>query len=382
MQGDGIRGGEPRGLPLDIKILPERLRSLGYTTKLIGKWHIGYHTAQHTPLHRGFDSFLGFYNSHVSYYEKYDKSVELPSYAETIVKSSVSETITYYLGGPVTQPSTIVHLRQEATVTCPSNLSYHLKTSSTLCNTTQCLYDLENDPCETRNIVNQYPRGWNDVSFNGANQIPTPNIDALAYNGVILQKHYTLPTCTPSRTAFLTGYYPIRQGMEGVPLLAGEKRAIPKSFKLLPEYLQDLGYLTHLVGKWHVGYYAPRYTPTRRGFNTFYGYYNGYIEYWNHTTSDHETGLHLGNDLHRDKPNKLSPEFATGYFTDLLTEEAEQIIFNHDPVTPLYLQIAHLAMHSSGLKNGEELQVKDMKKVNETFGYIKDINRRKLAGKS
>ena len=69
MQGDGIRGGEPRGLQLDVKILPEYLRGLGYTTKLIGKWHMGYHTPQYTPLHRGFDTFLGFYNSHISYYD-------------------------------------------------------------------------------------------------------------------------------------------------------------------------------------------------------------------------------------------------------------------------------------------------------------------------
>ncbi|XP_047354134.1 arylsulfatase B-like [Vespa velutina] len=222
--------------------------------------------------------------------------------------------------------------------------------------------------------------GWNDISFHGADQIPTPNIDALAYNGVILQRNYVLPTCTPSRTAFLTGRYPIRQGMQGYPLKAGEQRAIPKKFKLLPEYLKDLGYSTHLVGKWHVGYYAPEYTPANRGFDTFFGYYNGYIQYFNHTITELQYKKHTGNDLHRDEPKKLSPEFRTGYFTDLITEEAEKIISTHNPAEPLYLQIAHLACHSSGLDNGDELQVPDLNKVNTDFGYIKDMNRRKFAG--
>ncbi|XP_015431893.1 PREDICTED: arylsulfatase B-like [Dufourea novaeangliae] len=217
--------------------------------------------------------------------------------------------------------------------------------------------------------------GWNDVSFHGANQIPTPNIDALAYNGVILQRHYVLPICTPSRTAFLTGQYPIRSGMQGYPLKAGEPRAIPLNNKLLPEYLRKLGYATHLVGKWHVGYYSDDHTPAYRGFDTFFGYYNGYVSYFNHTIQQNN---HIGYDLHYDIPGKLSVDYNYEYLTDVITERAENIIVNHNTKKPLYLQLSHVAVHSSDSK--DVMEVRDKEEVNSTLGYIEDFSRRKFAG--
>lgn len=70
--------------------------------------------------------------------------------------------------------------------------------------------------------------------------------------------------------------------MQGYPLRGAEPRGIPLNNILLPEYLRKFGYATHLVGKWHVGYYTRNHGPTRRGFDTFVGYYSGFIQYFNH----------------------------------------------------------------------------------------------------
>jgi arylsulfatase A-like enzyme len=70
--------------------------------------------------------------------------------------------------------------------------------------------------------------------------------------------------------------------MQDLDLKPGEKRGIPLNRTLMPEYLRQLGYGTHLVGKWNVGYYSKKHTPTRRGFDSFYGFYNELIGYFDH----------------------------------------------------------------------------------------------------
>ena len=68
MQGYPMLAAEPRGLPLR-KILPQYLKDLGYVSRAVGKWHLGFHKKEYTPIHRGFDSHLGYWSGFISYYD-------------------------------------------------------------------------------------------------------------------------------------------------------------------------------------------------------------------------------------------------------------------------------------------------------------------------
>ncbi|XP_047002607.1 arylsulfatase B-like isoform X1 [Schistocerca americana] len=211
--------------------------------------------------------------------------------------------------------------------------------------------------------------GWNDVGFHGSDEIQTPNIDALAYQGVVLTRHYTLPSCTPSRSALLTGRYPITTGMQGYPLRAGESRGVPLSVQLLPEHFKRIGYATHAIGKWHIGSHKSNFTPTYRGFDSHFGYWYGYIGYHNHSI-EQEVPNHQpihGLDMHRG----LSAAWDTKgtYATELFTREAVSIIQRHNASSPLLLYIGHLAPHSP-------LEVPDQAAADERFSHITDRERR------
>jgi arylsulfatase A len=101
--------------------------------------------------------------------------------------------------------------------------------------------------------------GYGDVSiYNPQSRIPTPHIDALAREGTWLRDgHSTSTVCTPSRYALLTGQYAWRTELRSGVLMPWGRPVIDTDLTTLPEFLQDMGYETALIGKWHLGFDWP-----------------------------------------------------------------------------------------------------------------------------
>ncbi len=129
--------------------------------------------------------------------------------------------------------------------------------------------------------------GNGDVGYNGTSNIPTPNIDRIAKEGVIFDTGYvTAAVCGPSRAGFMTGKYGQSFGFEDNPgpFRQNEtiKPGIPTSEKMLSEYMKEAGYKTAAYGKWHIGGIeeATSLMPTNRGFDEYYGFLEGANAYY------------------------------------------------------------------------------------------------------
>lgn len=174
--------------------------------------------------------------------------------------------------------------------------------------------------------------GWSDVGYHGS-VIQTPNIDKLAENGIRLEQHYVMPTCTPTRVSLMTGKFPSRYGITGPDY--GE--VIDLGDPTLASILKENGYFTAIAGKWHLG--SPPYTPLKYGFQSSYGYFDGQIDPYTHEYKT-ETELTKRESWHRNDEYLVEE----GHVTDLLTAEAIRII-EEDREEPFFLWLAHHVPH-------------------------------------
>ncbi|WP_082008607.1 sulfatase [Photobacterium gaetbulicola] len=180
-------------------------------------------------------------------------------------------------------------------------------------------------------------QGWGDVGYHGFKDIHTPNIDALAAGGVHFPQAYvSASVCGPSRAGLLTGVYQQRFGVYG----NFAQNHIPQSQPLMMETMQDLGYTTGVIGKWHMG--EPTGRPNERGADFFYGFHGGSHNYM--FSDAEEGGKPWLSPLYRNKATEPPIQESNGYLTELFTDEAVAFIENNAD-KPFFLHVAHFAVH-------------------------------------
>lgn len=178
--------------------------------------------------------------------------------------------------------------------------------------------------------------GYADVGFMGSKYFKTPVLDQMAHAGTILTSFYVQPVCSPTRASLMTGRYVAHTGMHQI-VKPTASWGLPLNERLLPQALQEVGYETAIVGKWHLGQSIPEYRPTHRGFTHQYGLWGGAIDYFSH-----EKGGAV--DWHRDDSEK--PLVEKGYSTALLANEACRLIKERDKSKPFFLYLPFNAVHS------------------------------------
>ena len=235
--------------------------------------------------------------------------------------------------------------------------------------------------------------GWAQPGFNGGNCQLTPNMDRLAKESLMLTQHYTHSVCAPTRGAFLTGQYAFRNWMDwrsedfGKPsylaklgltlpkLESGEEtrriHALDTDVVTIAETLQSAGYHTAITGKWHCGEWFPEHLPMGQGFDQQYGHYAWGIDYYSKTIVHNAPARFAVYDWHRNQ----KPVFEEGYSTDLIADEAVDIISDHSKDKPLFLYVAFNAVHGPlNLPPGFEGDASDPMAIREAMLKNLDLN--------
>jgi arylsulfatase A-like enzyme len=159
--------------------------------------------------------------------------------------------------------------------------------------------------------------GYADISCCGRRDYATPNIDRIAERGVrFTQAYANSAVCSATRLALITGRYQYRLplGLEE-PLAGKTDVGLPPEHPTLPSLLRNTGYATSLIGKWHLGV-LPSFGPLQSGYDEFWGFRTGALDYYSHRNSRGEADLWDGD---------VAIE-QTGYMTDLLGNRAVDAI--------------------------------------------------------
>jgi hypothetical protein len=203
---------------------------------------------------------------------------------------------------------------------------------------TDQIYFTDNPPHIIFVLVDDW--GWNDIGLRSSYlSWTTPTIDRLAKEGILLTNYQSHSTCVPSRGALLTGRYSIRLG-----LWDKDSAVLPLNETTLAQEMKTAGYRTYMVGKWHLGFATSNYLPLKRGFDSFYGFYNGFVDYW---TKQYGNFLDLqNNDKIVTDTSESSSSYHNGY---LMQKKAEAAISDHMSNyadQPMFLYYSMQLVHS------------------------------------
>ena len=212
--------------------------------------------------------------------------------------------------------------------------------------------------------------GYADTGIYGSSVIETPNIDALAKDGVrFIQGYVSHPVCSPSRAGLLTGRYQQRHGWEFNPAGRDSVAGLDLGQRTIADELKSLGYTTGMVGKWHLGQ-GSDYHPMSRGFDSYFGVLAGASQFL-------ETLPEGASFARNDAPRPRSNAVYSGreqvqideYLTDVFTQEALDFI-DKNASDPFFLYLSHTTPHTPLQATKEYL---------DRYGHIRDMPTRVYA---
>jgi arylsulfatase A-like enzyme len=183
--------------------------------------------------------------------------------------------------------------------------------------------------------------GYADLSCYGRPDFQTPNIDRLASQGMkFTQAYANSAVCSATRTALITGRYQdrLRVGLEEPLSGPGQHIGLPPQHPTLPSLLKKAGYGTTLIGKWHLGW-LPDYGPLQSGYDHFYGFRGGAVDYFTHKPG-------VGPTVEEDLWDQDAQVHEVGYLTELLGDRAVSVINDYaSKDSPFLLSLHFNAPH-------------------------------------
>lgn len=209
-------------------------------------------------------------------------------------------------------------------------------------------------------IIVSDDQGYAELGCHGCPDIPTPNLNSIAKNGIRFTDGYvTCPVCSPSRAGFITGRYQARFGHDHNPPKELDRTnwGLPLDQKTVGDYMKAEGYKTAVIGKWHLGD-NEKFHPNKRGFDEFFGFIGGAHNYLNPTIESFNMIQRNGKPV----DEKLHLSYAFG-------REAVSFI-ERNRENPFLLYLSFNAVHAP---------LQGAPRDAETFQEIKDQRRRNYA---